>query len=143
MFGEGARDGLFAVLNALFEHTATLAARRPLVLCIDDLQWSDTSSLRFVAYLARRVSALPVLIADHDPHRRARLRRAAAGRDRAGPGDGRRQPRPLTEDGTAGLVSELLGERATTPSPPPARRCTAGNPLLLRQLLTALAAEHV
>ena len=64
VFGEGAApDGLFAVLSALFHYTATLAARRPLVLCIDDLQWSDTASLRFVAYLARRIAGLPVLVA--------------------------------------------------------------------------------
>ena len=94
VFGEGAAaDGLFAVLNALFQYTATLATRRPLVLCIDDLQWSDTSSLRFVAYLARRMPALPGAGRDDDPHRRARLRRAAAGRDRAGPGDRRRPAR--------------------------------------------------
>ena len=55
-------EGLFAVLDGLFRHTAELAAQRPLVLCIDDLQWSDTASLRFVAYLARRISSLPVLV---------------------------------------------------------------------------------
>ena len=64
VFGEGVpADGLFATLNALFHYTATLATRRPLVLCIDDLQWSDTASLRFVAYLARRIADLPVLVA--------------------------------------------------------------------------------
>ena len=55
-------DGLFSVLAALFQYTAGLATRGPLVLCIDDLQWSDTASLRFVAYLARRVAGLPVLV---------------------------------------------------------------------------------
>ena len=36
-------DGLFSVLAALFQYTAGLATRGPLVLCIDDLQWSDTA----------------------------------------------------------------------------------------------------
>ena len=47
VFGEGGPgDGLFAVLSALHTHAGALAARRPLVLCVDDLQWSDTASLR-------------------------------------------------------------------------------------------------
>ena len=135
-------DGLFAVLNALFEHTATLAAQRPLVLCVDDLQWSDTSSLRFLAYLARRVASLPVLIAttirtgepDSDE-----LLLGEIGQD---PATVSVVPRPLTEDGTAGLVNEVLGggDEAFAAA---CQEVTAGNPLLLRQLLTALAAEHV
>ena len=91
-------------------YTATLATRRPLVLCVDDLQWSDTASLRFVAYLARRIAALPVLVAttirtgepDSDE-----LLLGELGQD---PATVAVQPRPLTADGTAGLVSDLLGE---------------------------------
>ena len=56
-------DRSFAALHALFRLTAALAARQPLVLCIDDLQWSDLASLRFVAYLVRRLDGLPVLVA--------------------------------------------------------------------------------
>src|SRR3954470_2800786 len=52
------------------------------------------------------------------------------------------QPRPLTEDGTAGMVSAVLGE-ADDAFAAACLHVTAGNPLLLRQLLTALAAEHV
>jgi hypothetical protein len=52
------------------------------------------------------------------------------------------QPRPLTAVGTAGLVSELLGD-ADEAFAAACQEVTAGNPLLLRQLLTVLAAEHV
>jgi DNA-binding SARP family transcriptional activator len=143
VFGEGAPgDGLFATLNALFHYTATLATRRPLVLCIDDLQWSDTASLRFVAYLARRISDVPVLVAttirtgepDSDE-----LLLGELGQD---PATVAVQPRPLTEDGTAGMVSAVLGE-ADDAFAAACLHVTAGNPLLLRQLLAALAAEHV
>ena len=97
----------------------TLATRRPLVLCVDDLQWSDTASLRFVAYLARRVAGLPVLVAttirtgepDSDE-----LLLGEVGQD---PATVAVQPRPLTADGTAGMVSERSA-RPTARSPPPA-----------------------
>ena len=143
VFGEGSTgDGLFAVLSALFSYTATLAARRPLVLCIDDLQWSDTSSLRFVAYLTRRIAGLPVLVAttirtgepDSDE-----LLLGEIGQD---PATVAVQPKPLTADGTLGLVSSLLGD-ADGAFAAACQDVTAGNPLLLRQLLTALAAEQV
>ena len=143
VFGEGVpADGLFATLNALFHYTATLATRRPLVLCIDDLQWSDTASLRFVAYLARRVADLPVLVAttirtgepDSDE-----LLLGELGQD---PSTVAVQPKPLTADGTAGLVFEHLGE-ADGAFAAACLDVTAGNPLLLRQLLTALASERV
>jgi hypothetical protein len=138
--GEGAApDGLFTVLSALYEHTASLA---PVVLCVDDLQWSDTASLRFVAYLTRRIASLPVLVAttirtgepDADE-----LLLGEIGQDLA---TVTVQPRPLTSDGTAGMVSSVLGGSDAAFSAA-CLQVTAGNPLLLRQLLTALAAEKV
>ena len=34
---------------------ANLSGRRPLLLCIDDAHWADLASLRWVAYLTRRL----------------------------------------------------------------------------------------
>jgi len=45
----------FAVLRALARLTLDLAEREPLVLLIDDAQWSDEASLRFAGFLARRL----------------------------------------------------------------------------------------
>ena len=129
--------------SALFQYTATLATRRPLVLCIDDLQWSDTASLRFVAYLTRRDrracrcwSATTIRTGEPDSDE---LLLGEIGQD---PATVAVQPRPLSEDGTAGMVSALLGE-GDDAFAAACQDVTAGNPLLLRQLLTALAAEHV
>src|SRR5436190_4348921 len=55
-------DPSFATLHGLFWLTSNLAARRPLVLAIDDLHWADKPSLRWLAYLVRRLEGLPVLV---------------------------------------------------------------------------------
>ena len=91
-------------------HTATLAARRPLVLCIDDLQWSDTASLRFVAYLTRRLAGLPVLVATTIRTGEPDADELLLGEIGQDPATVAVRPRPLTEDGTAGLVPTLLGD---------------------------------
>ncbi len=127
------------MLSALYEYTATLA---PLVLCIDDLQWSDTASLRFVAYLTRRIASLPVLVATTIRTGEPDADELLLGEVGQDPATVAVQPRPLTEDGTAGMVSTVLGE-GDEAFAAACQEVTAGNPLLLRQLLTALAAEQV
>src|SRR5947207_5244590 len=47
-------DG-YAILHGLYWLTANIAERGPLLLIVDDLQWCDVASLRFLAYLAARV----------------------------------------------------------------------------------------
>jgi AAA ATPase domain len=59
--GDGAADPSFAVLHGLFWLTVNLSGERPLVVAVDDLHWSDHASLRFLAYLVRRLEGLPVL----------------------------------------------------------------------------------
>lgn len=50
----------FALIHGLFWLTVNMANRRPLLLCLDDVQWSDEASARFAAYLAERVEDLPI-----------------------------------------------------------------------------------
>jgi hypothetical protein len=61
--GDSASDVSFGVLYGLFWVTANIAADGPLLLLIDDLHWCDQASLRFVAYLERRLEGLHVLVA--------------------------------------------------------------------------------
>jgi predicted ATPase len=47
---EAAVDSSLATLHGLYWLTANLAARRPLLLAVDDLHWCDLPSLRWLAY---------------------------------------------------------------------------------------------
>ena len=51
----------FAVLHGL-RLTINLCSERALLLVVDDLHWCDSASLRFLAYLARRLEDLPVVL---------------------------------------------------------------------------------
>ena len=61
--GDGAVDhGSFAVLHGLYWLTVNLATTGPVVICVDDIQWCDSASLRYLAYLVKRLDGLPVLV---------------------------------------------------------------------------------
>jgi DNA-binding CsgD family transcriptional regulator len=96
-----------------------LAAEQPLALIVDDAQWADRLSLEVLAYLARRVDDLPLLIIvatrECDPQL-SLLGTATV-----------LQPAPLTPRGAALLIGrpELALE---------CHRVTGGNPWLLSEL---------
>src|SRR5262245_43447589 len=56
-------DGTFATGHGLYWLLVNLSARRPVLLAVDDLQWVDPPTLRFLAYLQRRLDGLPVVLA--------------------------------------------------------------------------------
>ena len=61
-FSERAEAAPVGVLHGLYWLTANLAERAPLLLAIDDAHWADEPSLRFLAYLARRVESVAVAL---------------------------------------------------------------------------------
>ena len=106
------------------------------LLAVDDVQWCDSASLRWLAYLVRRLDGAAGAGRRHGAHRRAARRRGAAGRARAGAGRRRaaarsrcrpRRPPTWSSGGSA--------SRSRRCSPRPATGRPSGNPLLLRQLL--------
>ena len=60
--GEPVGEGTFAVLHGLYWLTINLCSERALLLAVDDLHWCDRASLRFLAYLARRLEDLPIVL---------------------------------------------------------------------------------
>jgi DNA-binding SARP family transcriptional activator len=132
----------FAVLRGLFEVVTSLADDAPSVLCVDDVQWSDEASLQFLAYLVRRLEGIPVLVVlalrTGEPHQADDLLAELAGNESVAV----MHPAPLSEGATATLVTERLGRGAVS-FVAACHRMTSGNPLLLRQLLRALADEGV
>ena len=62
-FSSSDQSGAFAALHGLYWVCVNLAGERPLAVVVDDIHWADSPSLRFLAYLARRLEGLPVLLA--------------------------------------------------------------------------------
>jgi DNA-binding SARP family transcriptional activator len=136
-------DGSFAVLHGLYWLSVNLTARGPVMLAVDDVQWCDRASLRFLAYLARRLDAVPILV----------LGTVLTGEEYDGgellaelmhePSAVVVRPLPLSPAATAGMVARRLGEPVAPLFAEACHRTTSGNPLLLRQLLRALETDGV
>jgi predicted ATPase len=58
----GFHDVSHSVLHGLYWLTVNACADGPLTLVVDDVQWCDGPSLRFLTYLAGRLSGLPLAI---------------------------------------------------------------------------------
>ncbi|KRF01520.1 hypothetical protein ASG88_08665 [Nocardioides sp. Soil777] len=136
------RDDRFAVLRGLCDHATQLAETGPFVVCVDDIQWGDEPSLQFLAYLVKRLEGLPVRVVlamrTGEAHEADYLLAELAGNESVSV----LHPAPLTRQGTAALVTDRLGRGADT-FVATCHRMTSGNPLLLRQLLRALADQGV
>lgn len=50
------------IFTALAQCFVSLATQRPLLLIVEDLHWSDDTSLEFLHYLARRISDHPLML---------------------------------------------------------------------------------
>ena len=138
----GAGTELFAALHGLYWLTAEIGAARPTLLVVDDAHWCDLPSLRFLAYLARRLDGMPIalLVAT----------RPAVGEPQQdllemladGPLATVAHLRPLSSAAVRTLVSAALG--AADPGFCDACRvATGGNPFLLEELIAELAATGV
>jgi DNA-binding CsgD family transcriptional regulator len=133
----------FAALHGLYWLTANVSQKRPMLLVVDDLHWCDRASLRFLTYLARRLEDLPVLLVAGYRHSEPGEDQALLGELTTDPQAQLLMPRPLTATAVAEVVRDRLGERV---EPAFVRAChasTAGNPLLLEELLKTLAADQI
>jgi DNA-binding CsgD family transcriptional regulator len=143
-----------STLHGLYWLLVNLATASPLLLAVDDIQWADEPSLRWLAYTARRLERLPIVLmvtARTDPESgRVELPDSASdttrdaieeliGRETAL----RLDPAPLS----AGAVRELLAAQFDTdPDEAFAGACsehTGGNPFLLSELAAELEAENI
>ncbi|WP_214401095.1 BTAD domain-containing putative transcriptional regulator [Pseudonocardia lacus] len=135
---EGTRFRLFEQVAAVLDE---VAAVRPVVLLVDDLQWADVASLRLFSHLATRLPGRTVLVGavrDRAPTPDAELTRTLAAASRA-PGHRRIRLGPLTPVEVAGLVQRTTGQ---DPDPAAVRHIharTAGNPFFVRELSRFLA----
>lgn len=141
---DGSADVSFARMRALHAVAEAVARRRPTLLLVDDGHWGDAASLRFLAFLTRRLRGTPLGIvlatrdADGDEVRQPVLDALLAD-----PQVDRLTPRPLSEAAVARLLEERWPGEV---DPQFARACfelTLGNPLLVDQVLREAADDGV
>jgi DNA-binding CsgD family transcriptional regulator len=130
-----------ALMHGLYWLAANLSERRPLLLCVDDLQWCDSASLGSLLYFARRLRDLSVFVLlavrSGEPRSQGGALAALADSDLGE----RMELAPLSERGSARIVR---GGLVATADDELCRACfevTGGNPFLLRELVWALRAE--
>jgi DNA-binding CsgD family transcriptional regulator len=135
-----AGERAFMVTHGLYWLVCNLADTGPLFLGVDDAQWCDPGSARFLGYLARRLDELPVLLA-------VTLRSGEPGSaEVAGALGGAParvlRPQPLSTMATMELVRRTLAADAGEDFCRECHRVSGGNPFLLGALLNELAAER-
>jgi DNA-binding CsgD family transcriptional regulator len=140
---EPVADPSFAALHGLYWLTLNLSEDGPLLLAVDDLHWCDPPSLRFLAYLRRRLEGLPVLVVCGLRPSEPEADQTLLGEIAVDPDTVLIRPRPLSEPAVADLVRGRLHETADDAFSAACHTATGGNPLLLNELLKALDAEHV
>jgi DNA-binding CsgD family transcriptional regulator len=133
----------YGVQHGLHHLVVALTAALPHVLTIDDAQWADAASLHALAYIGRRIEALPVGLAltvrTGEPDAPERLLDELRGE----PGCTVVVPLPLSPAAVAALVAREAGRPAGKSFASACRSATAGNPFLLVQLLRALEVEGI
>jgi hypothetical protein len=143
LFGEfGAQpagDSSFAVLHGLYWLVVNLATTRPLLIAVDDAQWADEPSLRWLAYLALRLEGLTAgmlvalrqgdPVAVEPPLLAVRAQSAEVLR-----------PALLSGQAVSAMVREAAGEASDQLCAAVYTAC-GGNPLYLTELLRAAARD--
>jgi DNA-binding CsgD family transcriptional regulator len=141
--GERPAGAQFARLHGLFWLTANVASRGPVLLAVDDLHWCDTASLRWLGYLLPRIEGLPVLLVVGLRPSEPGADAALIGRVASDPLAVTIRPAPLGKAATARLVRATLSADADHVFCSTCHEETGGNPLLLRELVTRIAAEEL
>jgi DNA-binding CsgD family transcriptional regulator len=131
------------VLHGLYWLCANLAAQGPVVLVVDDAQWADTASLRFLAFLLPRLEELRLAVL-------LGVRLAEAGPTRElltaltlDPATEVVAVAPLTVEAVSKLVQVGLGAEPDPVFAAACRDATGGTPFLVGSLVEALSERRL
>ncbi|WP_189824333.1 ATP-binding protein [Streptomyces finlayi] len=126
-------------LLRLLDTTRSLAADRPLALLVDDLVHADAPSLRWFAYIARRLDDLPVLVVASLPLAAPQVVEELGSL----PYLRRLWPEPLCATCTADAVDQAFDAPVDRDLAGLCHAVSYGNPLVLQEVVSRLRREHV
>ena len=135
-------DPGYGTLHGLYWLVSNLAERSTVVVSVDDIQWADASSLRFLAFLLPRLQELPLALlvavrregADASPLISQLAAEAQAVR---------LTPRPLSVDAVSAVLRASFGRAADREFAQACEAATAGNPFFLEALLHELSVDDI
>jgi DNA-binding NarL/FixJ family response regulator len=129
----------FALLHSFYWALVGLSDLGPVALVVDDAQWADSLSLRFLAFVVKRSDGLPLLVALGCRDVAAAERSEALAAVLSGPGSVIR-PAPLSGAAIRVLLAGAVGREFDDAVVDEAERLTEGNPLYVRELADWLSA---
>ncbi len=129
--------------HGLYWLVAGYTERRPVAIAVDDAQWCDEASLRWLLYLIRRIEQMPVLLVlsvrTGEPGAPASLLGEIAAERLTVV----MRPQPLSDSATATLLAQAYRSPVDERFSHACREWTHGNPLLVRELARELAAQGI
>lgn len=145
--GEGQAGALVEGLHWLADNLAQALAGGSsparLAIVVDDAQWADRPSLRFLAHMAGRTEDAGFCVVAAVRTGEPGEPRDLLGRLRAEPGCVRLRPAVLTEAAVSGLIRAHHFPEATDEFCRSCAHVSGGNPFLLQELLAVLRADAV
>ena len=132
-----------AIVHGLYWLTAALAEQASVLLGVDDAQWADVPSLRFLAHLVRRLEGITTLVAIAVRAGDAPADASALAEIFATRGVRLLRPAALSAGGVARLMEARLGQAADPRFAEACRVASGGVPYLLEELVTALEVDRV
>jgi DNA-binding CsgD family transcriptional regulator len=136
-------DASQTTLHGLFWLTVNLSELGPVLLAVDDVQWCDSPSLRFLSYLARRMEGLPVAVAACVRTGEPAVDAAVLDALESEPFAAVVRPAPLSPAAVAQLLRERLESNPAEEFVETVHASCAGNPFLLNELVHAVLAEQI
>ena len=140
---EAGGDASLAMLHGLFWLSANIADRQAVLIAIDDLQWCDVPSLRWLLYLLTRMEGLPLLVAaglrSGDPGSNVPLLAQLT----TDPLATVVRPGVLSMQATRRLLADLITDPVDDEFGATLHAASGGNPLLVRELAGAVVAADL
>jgi DNA-binding CsgD family transcriptional regulator len=139
----GAEYRSFAFLHGLYALTVNLADRGPIVILVDDAHWADSSSLRWLSYLAGRMDGVAALAVAAVRGSDASVAEPSLAAMAAASGTRVLAIQALSSAATSVLVEREFGPAAAQEFRAACHAATGGNPFFLGELFRALQAARV